>query len=98
MPHFDDLRVIDLAYMQELDSLRFLTAGSLPRTLTQLSLYYLRRGWLCLAELQHVHALQSLTQLKVLHSLADPMDALTQSLYAPPSKLMPNLREFSYAR
>lgn len=89
-----DLCALHLSDASELDSLRFLSSGSIPRTLTSLTLEMCKH--LPLVELQHVHALQSLERLCVYYSFAEKMDEHTLAPYQPPSLLLPNLRTLKY--
>lgn len=94
LANFERLNHLTLSDIFELESLQFLSTGTLPRTLTNLSLQRCRSPRLHSTELAHVHTLQSLTDLEVRYCFAEPMD---RSLYDPPSKLMPNLVKFAFS-
>jgi hypothetical protein len=49
-----------------------------------------------LTELRHVHALKGLKSLDLSESFNESMDSHSQSLFTPPSALMPQLDKFEY--
>lgn len=78
----------------DFDSLKFLSSGSLPRTLTHLTLDGCGLdGQLSVEELSHVHALQELTHLNIDSSFDE--DLFDSAVYNPPSKLLPKLVSFT---
>jgi hypothetical protein len=93
LPHMPLLTTLYLANPQALDSLRFLSAGPITRSLRKLALSHFRSP-LPLRELAHVHALSSLTELMLFSVFDRPLDEYTRSLYTPPSLLLPSLLKF----
>jgi hypothetical protein len=91
LAHMPQLTRLDLRQVA-LDSLRFLSSGPTTRSLQQLNLIDAKPR-LPLSELVHVHALSSLTKLRVVSSFDEPLD---KSLYmSRRSKLlMPSLVSF----
>jgi hypothetical protein len=96
------LERMELRGMQRLRSLSFLTAGSLPNTLTALSLYDCRSFQLRLSELHHLHPLTRLEEVGLFRSFAPGLQdgdvSLSRALFdfQPPSKLIPSLRTFQW--
>jgi hypothetical protein len=90
LPRLRELWLLNLA----VDSLAFLAQEPVPTSLRLLAL--IGCSQLPLTEMRHVHALRNLTQLTVIHSFSTPMDAHCQSLYTPPSQLLPHLDKFDY--
>jgi hypothetical protein len=95
LPHMPLLSNLQLFHATALDSLRFLSSGPITSSLKELRLGYFDPR-LPLSELRHVHALSSLTKLSLCYVFDRPLDEYTQSLYTPPSPLLPALREFEY--
>jgi len=93
--HLPLLRELTLQYLSSVRSLRFLTEGSLPRTLLKLRLEFFHPR-LLMSELEHVNALTALDELSLYCMFEQPLDDATQRLYKPPSVLLPALRLFSY--
>jgi hypothetical protein len=92
LPRLPLLSALSLTWASGMDSLRFLSSGPITRSLKHLSLQYFEKR-LPLAELSHVHALSTLTNL----TLCCVFDAsLDESLYTPPSSLMPSLHHFAH--
>jgi hypothetical protein len=96
LPHMPRLTGLQLSYPTALDSLRFLSSGPITHSLKklQLSRYEPR---LPLHELRHVHELSALTELCLWSVFDRALDEYTQSLYTPPSRLMPSLLEFVHS-
>jgi hypothetical protein len=92
LAHMPQLNSLQLRGPLALDSLRFLSAGPTPRSLKELELA--RVYPLPLSELSHVHALSALTKLTLEYVFDAPLD---ESLYTPPSALMPTLQRFHHA-
>jgi hypothetical protein len=78
----------------DVTTLAFLAQPPMTEQLTRLVLIKCSR--LPLAELRHVHPLQGLKVLCLMNSFDAPMDALSQSLFTPPSLLLPQLELFHY--
>jgi hypothetical protein len=93
LSHMPWLTGLHLSYPTALDSLRFLSSGPITRSLKTLHLTGFRTR-LPLAELLYVHELSSLTELTLYRVFDRALDEYTQSLYTPPSRLMPSLLEF----
>lgn len=77
-----------------IDTLSFLVQQPLSRQLTRLDLTDCKR--LPLTELRHVHSLSGLETLRIQRSFDGLMDVHCQSLYTPPSLLLPQLQKFDY--
>ena len=75
-------------------TLVFLSQAPMTRQLLVFRLIGCRQ--LPLVELRNVHALRTLKELYLDGSFDTPMDALSQSLYTPPSLLRPQLKKFVY--
>jgi hypothetical protein len=93
LPRLPRLRSLNLGRCR-ITTLSFLSQQPTAGQLSCLSLFMCTR--LPLAELRHVHALRALDTLRLFKSFDESMDALSQSLYTPPSALMPQLEEFFY--
>jgi len=93
LPGLPRLRWLTLA-SNNITTLSFLSQPTLAQQLTSFQL--LDCDSLPLAELRHAHSLQHLTELSLWQSFNAPMDALSQSLFTPPSLLLPQLEEFHY--
>ncbi len=79
----------------QLDSLSFLAAGTLPSTLTNLSLSWSQSVRLPVEELAVVHGLRALERLHLRNVFDRPLLAEEIALYRPPSALTPALRSFA---
>ena len=90
LPRLRDLSLDELS----IDSLSFLAQPPLTSQLSRLELWACRQ--LPPAELRHVHALRGLKTLELFMSFVAPLDDYCQSLYTPPSLLLPLLEEFTY--
>lgn len=80
---------------KELTTLKFLVAGSLPRTLTTLEL----RGFSCclpMDELQFVLQLRELHSLTLLEVFDGPLRAEDEWLLTPPSQTLLHLAKFKF--
>jgi hypothetical protein len=93
LPRLPRLRELMLAGLP-IDSLSFLAQPPLTDQLSELSLD--RCHDLPLIELHHVHRLRGLKQLALWGSFTESMDGFCQSLYEPPSLLLPRLEKFQY--
>ena len=78
------------------ETLAFLAQEPMANQLTFLQLANCKQ--LPLTELRHVHALKCLKTLYLSRSFDSPMDAHCQSLYTPPSLLLPRLDKFTYVQ
>ena len=86
------LRELTLWGIGRVDSLRFLSRGSITHTRTQLTLW---RPTLHTTELEHVHALKKLRSSVIDHSFVEPLDPLVVFFYSRPySTLLPKLTHF----
>ncbi len=90
------LRSLTLRCLVPLISLSFLVAGTLPTTLTSLTIDVAAAPLegLPLAELAHVQKLAGLEKLSLYALFNRPLEAEEIALYTPPSALMPALRTF----
>ena len=93
LPRLHALRV---EHCFDLESLAFLSASSFP-ALRSFTLFHCR-DLMHRTELRHVHFLPALQSLHVESSFGQPLDPLTLSLYTPPTRLIPSLTSFRYAR
>ena len=75
-----------------IETLSFLAQPPMTDQLVSLCLDHCQQ--LPLPELRHVHALRALQKLQLFVSFTAPLDEYCQSLYEPPSILMPQLDEF----
>jgi hypothetical protein len=96
MPRLRELR---LELKGPVESLSFLSAGTLPQSLTVLTTDLSSCHQLSLrpSELTHVNALRQLRKLTMYQSLSSPLSAATRALYQPPSALLPALNQFWYS-
>jgi len=91
--HLPSLKYLSLSHCKSLTSLSFLSVGTLSTTLATLKLSHLEN--MSIMELLKVHGLDALSYLSLdSHTFAEPLDAFTRRLYAPPSRLIPSLRNF----
>ena len=88
------LASLELNSASTLESLRCFATPALARSLTSLSLLYCRHPSLAPAELRALHGLSALRKLRLTHSLAASLDAVTRAEFTPPSARMPQLAEF----
>jgi len=93
LPRLPRLRELSL-HRLSIDSLSFLAQPPLTSQLVQLWIFGCSQ--LPLAELRRVQSLRGLRKLRVGRSFTEPLDDQTQSLYRPPSAVMPLLEEFLY--
>jgi len=92
------LHTLSLGRCQGLQSLAFLSAGSLRSTLTALRLSECAPR-LPLTEMQHVYALRHLRELELSDRLFSSALHFPQlRFHTPPSPLLPQLEEFAYVR
>ena len=93
LPRLPRLQSLSFNYL-DIDSLAFLAQPPMTDQLSSLTL------WGCsdlpLSELHHLHALRGLKTLHLVASFTEWMDDHSQSLYKPPSLLLPRLEEFCY--
>ena len=91
------LRSLALNSLPQLQSLSFLSAGSLSQSLTDLSVGSCAA--LVPAELEHIRGLVALQSLYLgcLFSEAPAADLPILQLFQPPSAALPALRQFQYA-
>ena len=93
LPRLPRLRELTLKRLL-IDSLSFLAQ---PPLTSQLRLLRLRHcTQLPLLELRHVQSLRGLRQLELCASFTAPLDEYSQSLFRPPSLLLPLLEKFDY--
>jgi hypothetical protein len=95
LPHLTKLAQLAIFSACELDSLRFLLNGPITCTLTSLTLIKCKHPHLSVTEMQHVTALRALTELNIACCFTQPMDALSQRFFTPPSLLLP-ISKFVY--
>jgi hypothetical protein len=93
LPRLPRLHTLSLGFA-DITTLSFLAHPPMTRQLVVLQLSCCER--LPLTELRHVHALRRLKDLLLCRSFNAPMDAHCQSLYTPPSVLLPQLQDFDY--
>jgi hypothetical protein len=93
LPRLPQLRKLYLSEFN-ITTLAFLAQQPMTGQLTFFQLQNCKR--LPLTELRHLHSLRALKELVLWRSLGAPMDALSHSLYTPPSTLMPQLEKFTY--
>jgi hypothetical protein len=93
LSHMPLLTGLGLQGAMAIDSLRFLSSGPITRSLKELHLAFFHPR-LPLSELRHVHELSALTGLRLYSVFDRPLDNYSQSLYSPPSRLMPSLVSF----
>jgi len=93
LPRLPRLRELEL-FNLSVNSLAFLAQPPLTDQLRTLRVAFCVR--LPLTELRHVRALLNLEGLSLEESFDEPMDSHSQSLFTPPSVLLPQLRSFVY--
>ena len=93
LPRLPRLRSLELSHLS-IDSLSFVAEPPLTDRLSSLCLENCAQ--LPLVELRHVHALRGLKTLRLHCSFTARMDDYSQSLYEPPSLLLPQLELFEY--
>jgi len=97
IPCLANLRDLSLYRLNGMDSLGFLSRGSLPRTLTRLELSFCQHPDLHTSELRHVNALKELHSLVIERCFVEPLDSLVILFYSQPeSPLLPKLTQFKY--
>jgi len=84
------IRTLDLADLNQLHSLSFLSAAPLSHTLSKFTLSHCRE--FAASELYHVFSLeQQLTSLELRDCCLEPLDSLTRRELTPPSRHLPKL-------
>ena len=96
LPCLPNLSSLALSWMQQLTSLQCFAVGPVTRTLKELTLKGCMHPGLPLTELRHLHALKSLEHLELSHVFVEEMGSHLESLYTPPSLLIPTLRVLWY--
>jgi len=83
--------LLSLCNMEEMESLSFLASGSLPRTITSLTLEHCRHPLLHAEELHHLFCLRQLTSLSVSECFSERLDSFTLAEFKLPSARLPKL-------
>jgi len=94
LPRLPRLRQLTLDNAHGVDSLSFLAHEPLTRQLRLLRLRHCTQ--LPLLELRHVQVLRGLRQLELCASFTAPLDEYCESLFRPPSLLLPLLEKLDH--
>ena len=98
LSHLPALCSLELWHCSALTSLSFISeCAGLSQSLHSFGLNHCGSPDLHSTELKHVLTLKALKDLKVRSSFVEPLDALTQHLFTPPS-VLPTLVQFTYSR
>jgi hypothetical protein len=96
LPHMPLLTRLEIVDPTAVDSLHFLSSGPITRSLQSLELWDFNPR-LSQRELLHVHALSSLSSLRLMSVFDRPLDDYSLLLYTPPSSpLLPSLLHFEH--
>ena len=97
LPRMPLLRSLSLRGMSELESLAFFAqCDAAQSTLQELTILSCRHHALRPTELFHLTSLTALTSLRLEESFRTPLDQFGQRVFAPPSRLLPQLQQFKY--